>query len=71
MEEKEVSGKVGYVNIDMADNGWVVSYDISYPSKKGDPYSCTCQSHKKIFEAADEDEAWEFFKKLKIKSMSK
>jgi len=59
-------GKIGYVNIDMADNGWIVSFDVE-GNKKSKFDNCSYQSCKHVFDEDELDEAFEFFKILKIK----
>ena len=70
-EENEV-GKVDYVGIDIADNGWIVRWDQKEKKEKGCMDHCYGKSHTKIFGNSDEDTetAFEFFKTLKIKELN-
>ena len=61
-------GKVTWVNIDMANNGYVVRYSIK-ESKPGSMEHCEWLSKSFVFSMEQEDEAFDLFKKMKLKSM--
>lgn len=63
----EVAGKVTYCNIEMANNGFVVRFDVR--DKKpgmGDMEHCSSTTKTFVFEQDQEDEAWEYYKKMKM-----
>jgi hypothetical protein len=60
-----------YVQIERADNGWVVKWTAMSKQKSKDPYSMgNRKEKKKIFLDSDEDSAFELFKSLKKKEKS-
>lgn len=61
-------GKVNWVNIDMANNGYIVRYSIK-ESKPGSMEHCEWIEKSFVFSMEQEDEAFDLFKKMKLKSM--
>jgi hypothetical protein len=61
-------GKVNWVEIEMANNGYVVRYSVK-ESKPGSMEHCEWLSKSFVFSTEQEDEAFDLFKKMKLKSM--
>ena len=77
MEEVKEESKFGndvevnWCNIDMADNGYIVSWDEKIKKPEGSMDHCGYKSKKKLFSNEEEDQAWETFKHYKKLSMKK
>lgn len=64
-------GRVGHVDIEKADNGWVVEYSVKEKSSK--PNSMDHMEYKKnrkIFSTEEEDKAWELYVEYKKKRLN-
>lgn len=59
-EEKECC----HVEIEKADNGWIVEYRVPTKSK-GTFDNMSSTKHEKVFKTDEEDQAFDLFRKLK------
>jgi hypothetical protein len=65
-----VSGQVRWVNIDVADNGFIVKWDEKMKKPGGGEMDhCDCISKTHLFKSEEKDEAFDFFVKLKKMEM--
>lgn len=70
MDEIVIKGKVKWVNIDVAENGFMVNWEEQSKRPGGGEYdhmSCTPRRH--VFTEEMEDEAFDLFVKLKKMEM--
>tara|TARA_R110000772_G_scaffold36462_1_gene87185 strand:+ start:571 stop:795 length:225 start_codon:yes stop_codon:yes gene_type:complete len=65
--ENEKEGKVCYVRIEPAENGWIVSYSEKKDKPGAGMYEPMMEKTEKLVFMSDKtDEAFETFKKMKI-----
>ncbi len=67
--EKKYDKKISWVNIDMADNGYVVSWSEKEIKPPGCNDHCDYIDHKKLFSEKEDGAAWDHFKNLKMMEM--
>ena len=66
MEAIVIKGKVKWVNIDVAENGFMVNWEEQSKRAGGGEYDhMNCTPRKHVFPAEKEDEAFDLFVKLK------
>ena len=70
MNEDYKGMRVRWVGIDMANNGYIVSYTMKQDKPKGSMDHCDWGSeHKELFGESEEDKAWMYYKKYKMMEM--
>lgn len=70
-ESEEKDKKISWVNIDAADNGYIVRWDEQEEKPKGSMDHCHSKNHTRLFSEGEDDLAWEHFKMLKMKELGK
>lgn len=64
-------GKVGHVEIEKADNGWVVEYSVKGKSpNKNSMDHMDYNKTRKIFSTEEEDKAWALYVEYKKKRLN-
>lgn len=65
-----MAGKISCCNINMANNGFIVRFDIRTKRPgASDSEHCDYQTKTFLFEQDKEDEAWEYYKQMKMREM--
>ncbi|MHA1166313.1 MAG: hypothetical protein ACTSRU_00715 [Candidatus Hodarchaeales archaeon] len=68
----EHSDYIGHVNIDPAENGWIVKWLEKGESTTESFYDhCEHVQKKKVFTSKETDKAFDHFKKLKLQELGK
>jgi len=62
---------IGCVNIDSAENGWIVRWEEKHSNPVGFYDHCEHSQKKQVFTSKETDKAFDYFKKLKLQELGK